>query len=350
MKLEDFDYRLPPELIAQEPPQRRGASRLLVVHREAGSIDHRQFSDFASIPQPGDVVVINNSKVIEARLRGERQADGDRGGGNVELLLLAEVAPQCWRALARPQSRLQPGARLSLAGGKAAAQVERREAGAILVRFDAEVDVGALLEAAGEVPLPPYIRRARGDERLQSLDRERYQTVYAEAPGSIAAPTAGLHFTTDMLRALEARGVAIQQVTLHVGYGTFQPIRCDDVEDHRMHAERCEVSAEAAECINLRRSRGGSIWVIGTTTVRVLETASQSGSAAAFDGAAQLYIYPGFTFNATDHLLTNFHLPKSSLFILVCAMAGRELIMRAYQEAIGAGYRFYSYGDAMLIL
>ncbi|MBI3091804.1 MAG: tRNA preQ1(34) S-adenosylmethionine ribosyltransferase-isomerase QueA [Candidatus Tectomicrobia bacterium] len=345
MKLADFDYFLPPGLIAQQPLERRDASRLLVVHRQSGRLEHRSFEDFPSYPAPGDAVVVNDTKVVPVRLLCRRSP----GGGRTELFLLSKVAPHCWRALARPRARLRPGT-VVLIGDWVTATIERLEAQTVLVRFPEEVDVLEVLEQWGRMPLPPYVGRDELDPEQARLDRERYQTVYAASPGSVAAPTAGLHFSPRLLRALDERGVSLCTVTLHVGYGTFQPIRSRRVEDHAMHAELAVVPAQTVARLRACRARRGTVWVVGTTTVRALESAGRQGDLSPFRGATDLFIYPGHHFTCTDHLLTNFHLPRSSLFIMVCAFAGRELMLRAYHEAIGERYRFYSFGDAMLII
>ncbi len=337
----DFDYALPQELIAQAPLPERDHSRLLVVDRAAGGIAHRSFTDFPGFPAPGDVVVINDSRVIPARLSATR-----RGGGAAEVLLVTREAEGTWRALVRPGARIRPGARLDLGDGDAIEVLATLEGGQRRVRLAGDGGDDAVIRRHGQVPLPPYI--ARPPERA---DRERYQTIYADAPGSVAAPTAGLHFTPATLAQLAERGVAVARLTLHVGPGTFRPVTDPDPARHRLDPEAYALPAEAARAITAARGRGGKVWAVGTTVTRTLETlAAEDGTVRAGAGWTSLFIRPGHTFRAVDRLLTNFHLPRSTLLMLVSAFAGRELVMRAYEEAIRQRYRFYSYGDAMVIL
>jgi len=341
MRTADFDYALPPELIAQAPLPERDRSRLLTVDRASGALAHGTFADFAALPAPGDVVAINDSRVIPARLPARR-----RGGGAAEVLLVTREAEGTWRALVRPGARIRPPARLDLGDGDAVEIVATLEGGQRRVRLVGDGGDEAVIRRRGQVPLPPYIARPP-DER----DRERYQTVYAAAPGSVAAPTAGLHFTPAVLTGLAERGVALARLTLHVGPGTFRPVTDADPARHRLDPEAYVLPAETARAIAGARARGGKVWAVGTTVTRTLETrAAADGGVQAGAGWTSLFIRPGHTFRVVDHLLTNFHLPKSTLLMLVSAFAGRELVMRAYEEAIRRRYRFYSYGDAMLIV
>ena len=348
MRTEDFDYHLPPELIAQRPVEPRDRSRLLVLDRATGLIAHRRFADLPEYLHSGDLLVVNDSRVLPARLHGIREASG----GRVELLLLRETAAQRWLALARPAKRLRRGDRLRFAGGRLVAVVrELREAGQRVVEFEpAERPLRELIEEVGELPLPPYIHE-------QPADPERYQTVYARHTGSAAAPTAGLHFTPALLDRLRAQGVGVATVTLHVGLGTFRPVHAERIEDHVMHAEYGVLPPEAAAAIRRTRAAGGRIVAVGTTSVRVLESAglaaASSGSVVPEEGWygwTDIFIYPGFQFRLCDALITNFHLPKSTLLMLVSAFAGKELIDRAYATAVAERYRFFSFGDAMLIV
>ena len=382
MRTADFDYHLPPELIAQTPVEPRDSSRLLVLHRASGSIEHRQFPDVAEYVRPGDVMVFNQSRVIPARLYGRRHDTGGpkntpeaAGGcrhssprpataGKVELLLLRREGPGVWQALARPGRRLKPGTRVVVAPDERAHQPSRQPAleveilasradGVKTVRLSSEEGIGAL----GQMPLPPYIH-----QRLENP--ERYQTVYAREPGSVAAPTAGLHFTPGLMTALQELGVKLAFVTLHVGLDTFRPVKGDDPAAHQIHTECFELGPEAAHELNSARNEGRRIIAVGTTTVRVLEQTAQLMSQHGKDqidpvsGQAGLYILPGHGFRLVDAMITNFHLPRSTLLMLVSAFAehepsvqsGRDLMLQAYQEAIEKKYRFYSFGDAMLIL
>ncbi len=363
MRISDFDYTLPPERIAQTPVEPRDSSRLLVVHRQTDAFEHRIFRDITDYLRPGDLLVANQSRVLPARLLGVKQGTG----GQVEVLLLAargDVGPDCWEALVRPGKRIHTGQRLSFGDGALLAEVlEPTEAGGRVIRLSArDGSVAEAVTRVGVTPLPPYIH-----ERL--ADAERYQTVYAREPGSAAAPTAGLHFTTALLHQVEAMGIGIAYVTLHIGLDTFRPVEKDDLSEHVMHSEEIELSAAAAQRINATRAAGGRIIAVGTTSVRTLEAvaqlAAEQGSDQGSDqraadegtrvvmpyrGRTRLFITPGYQFRAVDALITNFHLPRSTLLALVSAFAGRELIARAYEEAIAQGYRFYSFGDAMLLL
>ena len=347
MHLSDFDYELPPELIAQEPVPERGRSRLLRLDRRTGQSTHHTVADLPSLLAPGDLLVVNDTRVYPARLLGHRVPSG----GEVECLLLSRLDDERWEALVHPGQKLKERTRAVFKGAGYRLELEvlaRRFQGRRTVRLTATgADIETIIDAIGHVPLPPYIKRAD-----HPGDRERYQTVYARERGSVAAPTAGLHFTTDLFDALDARGVTRTAVTLHVGYGTFQPIRSERVEEHTVGTEPFEITPPAAQVIHTALDEGRRIVAVGTTSTRVLETAVRQGDGriAAGSGLADLYIYPGFDFRAVGALMTNLHLPRSSLLVLVCAFAGREPILAAYTDAIADGYRFYSYGDAMLIV
>ncbi len=358
MLVSDFDFDLPPELIAQEPPPQRGASRLLSLDRSSGRIDHRLMPDLPLLLRAGDLVVVNNTRVFPARLIGRRLP----GGGAVECLLIGRISDptgsrdvvaggELWEALVHPGQRLGPGRQVRFDGATPldAEIVERRFHGRRVVRLWTEdgSPVDRAVDAIGHVPLPPYIRRAD-----RPLDRERYQTLFARERGSIAAPTAGLHVSDALVAALGARDVSIVEITLHVGYGTFQPVRVARVEEHRVEAERYQISAAAAAAVNAAIDTGRRVVAVGTTTTRALEGAAESygGRLAATSGTTDLFIYPGYRFRIVGGLLTNFHLPRSSLLMLVAAFAGLDSVRRAYAAAIEERYRFYSYGDAMVIL
>ena len=348
MLISEFDYDLPEELIAQQPLAERDAARMLVLDRARGTWRDEVFSALPAELNADDVLVVNNTRVFPARLVGERVGTG----GRVELFLIAETEPRVWTALARPARRLQAGARASFGGGRLQAEVLAAHAdGRRTVRFECVEDFDALLEEFGRTPLPPYIKRAGEGADAQSADRERYQTVYARTRGAIAAPTAGLHFTPRVLAALSARGVVVVELTLHVGYGTFAPVRVEDLSAHEVEPERYEIGAEAAATLNEAQATGRRIVAIGTTTVRALESACDAeGLVRAGAHEARLTITPGYRFKSVGALVTNFHLPRSSLLVLVSAFAGRELVLAAYRHAVAARYRFYSYGDCMLIL
>ncbi|HIQ06244.1 MAG TPA: tRNA preQ1(34) S-adenosylmethionine ribosyltransferase-isomerase QueA [Anaerolineae bacterium] len=357
MKTIEFDYELPPELIAQTPAEPRDSSRLLVVHRESEQLEHRIFRDVVEYLRPGDLLVANDTRVIPARLFGRK-----RTGGKVEVFLLKRLGERRWECLVRGH-RLRPGVEMEIAGQNGgrgetpagekirARIVAETPSGGRIVEFDRPIS--PRLPILGHVPLPPYIH-------TPLRDPERYQTVYARTEGSVAAPTAGLHFTPELLLRLREMGVGLTYVTLHIGLDTFRPVQTENVEDHPMHTEWCELTPEAAQEINETRLAGGRIVAVGTTAVRVLETAAACctpegevcgwQTVAAFHGLTDLFITPGYRFRAVDVLITNFHLPRSTLLMLVSAFAGRDLIFRAYQEAIRLKYRFYSFGDAMLVL
>lgn len=336
---EDFDYPLPEELIALHPPEVRGTSRLLVYDREIGKTEHSDFSKIADFLTPNDLLVVNDTRVFPARLLGRKAS-----GGKVELLLVRHLGDDCWECLVKSSKGIKKGMRFLLEEEIDAEVTEKLDATAI-VRLKAEGGVNEVIERLGRIPLPPYIRR----EAIEA-DRERYQTVYAEKSGAVAAPTAGLHFTPEILDELKRKGVGSVTVTLHVGPGTFQPLRVNDLKDHTMHSEFYEIGEAAAETINRVRARGGRIVAVGTTVVRTLEASYQNGEIVPGKGNTDIFIYPGRPVRAVDVLLTNFHLPKSTLFMLVCAMTGTEELKSIYAEAVAERYRFFSYGDAMLIL
>jgi S-adenosylmethionine:tRNA ribosyltransferase-isomerase len=347
MDVRDFDFDLPSELIAQEPAPERGSSRLLILNRATGALADSVISAFPDSLKAGDVLVVNNTRVFPARLIGRRVPSG----GAVECLLLRHVEGDRWEALVHPGQKLKPGARVVFGGDRRlhGEILERRFSGRRLIRLwtDDATEIDELIDEIGHVPLPPYIRR---DDR--AADRDRYQTIFARSRGSIAAPTAGLHFTPGLLAACSARGVEIVEITLHVGYGTFQPVRVERVEEHRIDPERYEIEPQSAKTINDALDDGRRIIAVGTTTTRALEAVARehSGRMAASAGWTDLFIYPGFTFGVVSGLLTNFHLPQSSLLMLVAAFAGREQVLAAYRHAVAKRYRFYSYGDAMLIV
>ena len=347
MDVRDFDFDLPPELIAQEPPAVRGGSRLLQLGRSTGAIAHTRVGALPDLLRAGDLIVVNNTRVFPARLLGRR----DPSGGAVECLLVRPLEDGSWEALVHPGQKLKTGARVVFEGAHTihGEILERRHFGRRTVRLwtDDGTPLEQAVDAIGHMPLPPYIKREDRDD-----DRDRYQTVFAQTRGSIAAPTAGLHFTPELTAALAGRGVAIAEITLHVGYGTFQPVRVDRVEDHRLEAERYEIGAAAADAITRARADGRRVIAVGTTTTRTLEAVARNhqGTIVAGRGETDLFLYPGADFRIVGGLLTNFHLPQSSLLMLVSAFAGREHVRSAYDAAVAAGYRFYSYGDAMLIL
>lgn len=340
MKTKDFYYDLPPELIAQTPIERRDASRLLVLNKETGEREHRHFYDLPSYLQKGDCLILNDSRVLPAHLLGQRLP----GGGACEVLLLIDRGDKVWECLVRPGKKMRPGARLTFGNGELTAEVvEEVSGGNRLVRFHYEGIFLEVLERLGKMPLPPYIK-----EELQ--DKERYQTVYSKVSGSAAAPTAGLHFTKDLLEQIAAMGVGIGYVTLHVGLGTFRPVKEDEITEHEMHSEYCVIPAETADLINRTKQSGGRVICVGTTSCRTLESwAEEDGTVRPSAGWTDIFIYPGYRFKVMDCLVTNFHLPESTLVMLVSALAGREHILSAYEEAVREKYRFFSFGDAMLI-
>lgn len=341
MDLKDFYYELPEELIAQEPIHDRDMSRLLMLDKRNGNIKHGHFRDILEYLKPGDCLVLNNTRVIPARLFGVKKDTL----GSIEFLLLNRKDKDIWEVMLRPGKKAKPGAIFVFGNGELEGEIlEVLEGGNRLVRFHYEGIFEELLDRLGNIPLPPYIKKTLSD-------RERYQTVYSKHEGSAAAPTAGLHFTRELLGELEARGINTAYVTLHVGLGTFRPVKVDKIEEHKMHSEYYDLSAENAEIIKRARENGGRVICVGTTSTRTLESIMQKkGDLAADNGWTDIFIYPGYKFLITDGLITNFHLPESTLLMLVSALAGKESIMRAYKEAVTERYRFFSFGDAMFIL
>jgi S-adenosylmethionine:tRNA ribosyltransferase-isomerase len=337
----DYDFDLPTDRIAQRPPERRDASRLLIVDRRSGTLEHVIFSDIEKLIPPNDILVANRSRVFRARLLGTRDS-----GAPAEVMLLRKRGDDVYEAMVSPGSKLKPHRIVTFANDFRAEILETTGRGTRLVRLTAPGDVEAAIERHGHIPLPPYIERS--DE---TADADRYQTVYAKEAGSVAAPTAGLHFTPELLARLESKGVKRAEVVLHVGAGTFKPVDVDDPAEHVMHEEVFAVSDRDAAAINTARDAGGKLWAVGTTTVRTLESiADDRGHVRAGGGETSIFIRPPYRFKAIDHLLTNFHLPRSTLMMLVAAFAGFDLTMHAYREAVAHGYRFYSYGDAMVII
>lgn len=337
MKTQDFSFKLPEELIAQEPPVERGLSRLMTLDRRSGAYAHRMVRELPDIVEPGTVMVFNDSKVRRARLFAQGS-----GGGKVEVLLLRRLGDRLWAALTTRMAKQTPGKTLSLPEGLAAEVVEARPDERVL-RFSFEIDDG-YLERNGHLPLPPYIKRED-----KPADAERYQTVYAREPGSAAAPTAGLHFTPAILEALKAKGVELRFLTLHVGLGTFMPVRAENIEEHRMHEEDFTIPPETAQAVNAARAAGRPVIAVGTTSVRSLESAWDGKEVRAGLASTSIFMYPGYEFKTVDGLFTNFHTPESTLLMLVSAFAGRGHILAAYEAAVAERYRFFSYGDAMLI-
>ncbi len=339
MKTSDFYFDLPPELIAQTPLPRRDASRLLALDRDTGKTRHMRFYDLPSLLRPGDCLVLNDSRVLPARLIGKRA-----GGGACEVLLLIDRGEKVWECLVRPGKKLRPGAKVTFGDGALSAEVVGEvEGGNRLVRFDYDGIFLETLERLGKMPLPPYIK-----EELE--DSERYQTVYSKVVGSAAAPTAGLHFTPELLEEIRAMGVQVCYVTLHVGLGTFRPVKAQNLDEHEMHSEYCVIPQETADVVNETRRAGGRVICVGTTSCRTIESwGAEDGTLKASAGWTNIFIYPGYRFKVLDALITNFHLPESTLIMLVSALAGREHVLVAYQEAVQARYRFFSFGDAMFI-
>ena len=340
MKTSDFYYDLPPELIAQTPLEKRDESRLLCLYKATGEWSHHHFYELPDFLRAGDCLILNNSRVLPARLLGHRLP----GGGACEVLLLQDKGDKVWECLVRPGKHLREGARVSFGDGELTAEIaEVLPDGNRLVRFDYEGIFLEVLERLGKMPLPPYIK-----EELQ--DQERYQTVYSKVNGSAAAPTAGLHFTPELLERIAAKGVGVGYVTLHVGLGTFRPVKEDEIEQHDMHSEYCTIPQETADLINRTKANGGRVICVGTTSCRTIESwAGEDGTMTATGGWTNIYIYPGYRFKVMDALVTNFHLPESTLIMLVSALAGREHILAAYEEAVRERYRFFSFGDAMFI-
>ncbi|MBP3620129.1 MAG: tRNA preQ1(34) S-adenosylmethionine ribosyltransferase-isomerase QueA [Lachnospiraceae bacterium] len=341
MKLSDFNYHLPEELIAQDPLLKRSDSRLMVLNRETGSIEHRAFHNIIEYLNPGDCLVVNETKVLPARLIGVKEGTG----ASIEVLLLKRVDDRVWETLVKPGKKARPGARISFGGGKLVGEVmDVVEEGNRLVRFEYEGIFEEVLDELGQMPLPPYITHALED-------KNRYQTVYAKHTGSAAAPTAGLHFTEELLEQIEEKGVKIARVTLHVGLGTFRPVKVENILEHHMHSEFYMIDEDAAEIINTTKKNGGKIISVGTTSTRTLESvADENGLVKPCSGWTEIFIYPGYKFKIVDKLITNFHLPESTLLMLVSALYDREKILEAYEEAVEEKYRFFSFGDAMFIM
>ena len=339
MKKSDFSFDLPEELLAQTPMEQRDASRLLCLDKQTGAVEHRHFYDLPDLLREGDCLVLNNSRVLPARLIGIRPT-----GGAVELVLLRDLGGNRWECLSRPGRKTKPGQRILFGEGELQAVVEETVSGGNrIVRFDYEGIFLEVLERLGRMPLPPYIRQ-------ELKDPERYQTVYSKELGSAAAPTAGLHFTKELLETVRNKGVLTEFVTLHVGLGTFRPVKEEEIEDHEMHSEYCIIPPETAEAVNRTRKNGGRIIAVGTTSCRTLESfAKEDGTLEASSGWTNIFIYPGYRFKCIDALITNFHLPESTLIMLVSALAGRENILNAYRIAVSEKYRFFSFGDAMMI-
>ena len=340
MKLEEFDYYLPEELIAQVPIEKRDESRLMVLDKKLSSIEHKTFKDIIDYLKPGDCLVRNNTRVIPARLYGKKET-----GANVEFVLLNRIEGDIWETIVRPGNKLKPGTFVTFGNGILKAEIlDILEGGTRKVKFNYDGIFNEILDKIGLMPLPPYIH-----ESLE--EKDRYQTVYAKYNGSAAAPTAGLHFTPELLQKIEEKGVKIANVTLHVGIGTFRPVKEENIEDHKMHTEHFYIKEEDAQKINETKNNGGRIIAVGTTSCRVLETIAdeKTGFVKATEGDTGIYIYPGYKFKCIDGLITNFHLPKSTLLMLVSALAGKEFILKAYNEAVKEKYRFFSFGDAMYI-
>ena len=340
MKKSDFYFDLPEELIAQTPLEKRDASRLMCLNKYTGEIQHRHFWELRELLQPGDCLVLNDSRVLPARLLGHRLSSG----GACEVLLLTDKGDNVWECLVRPGKKLRPGAQLSFGDGELTAEIVSEVSGGNrLVRFHYSGIFLEILERLGKMPLPPYIK-------AELRDSERYQTVYSREVGSAAAPTAGLHFTRELLDAIASDGVQVKYVTLHVGLGTFRPVKEDEIEDHEMHAEYCVIPEDTARAVTETRRRGGRVVAVGTTSCRTLESfAAEDGSLAPQGGWTNIFIYPGYRFKCVDALVTNFHLPESTLIMLISALAGREHVLAAYKEAVRERYRFFSFGDAMFI-
>lgn len=341
MKTSDFFYELPPELIAQDPLEDRASSRLMVLNRSTGSVEHHIFREIVDFIRPEDCLVLNNTKVIPARLYGRKVGTDAR----IEVLLLKRKADRVWETLVKPGKKCKPGTQISFGDGLLTGEViEIAEEGNRLIRFTYEGIFEEILDQLGQMPLPPYITH-------ELKDKNRYQTVYAKYDGSAAAPTAGLHFTPQLLEDIRGKGVAIAEVTLHVGLGTFRPVKAENVTEHHMHSEFYQISEEAAQTINNAKRNGGRIICVGTTSCRTLESAAdEDGTLRAGSGWTDIFIYPGYRFRILDALITNFHLPESTLLMLVSALAGREKVLAAYREAVKERYRFFSFGDAMMIV
>jgi len=345
MKLSEFDFTLPDRLIAQHPAPERDRSRMMVVWRNTGKREHLEFRNLPDLLGPEYFLVINNTRVLPARLRASRPGKREE----IEILLLREMSPGEWLALAKPARKAPPGQELTI-GSLSARVLKAEETGGRILRFASESDVHRIIEEIGEPPIPPYIHREKGEDL--SEDRLRYQTIYARHRGSVAAPTAGLHFTQEVFGRLHARGVEVCEILLHVGYGTFQPVRCEDIEKHPMEPEYYQIEESATARIRRFKAEGRRLVAVGTTTTRCLEFLARKENPLeqSSSGFCNLFIYPGFEFRMLDGLLTNFHLPQSTLFMLICAFGGKDLMLDCYREAISMNYRFYSYGDCMLLL
>ena len=345
MHINEFDYELPKELIAQFPPEKRDSSRLMILNRENQEIIHKNFFDIIDFLDKNDVVVMNNTRVIPARLIGTKPT-----GANIEVFLLNRKSEKIWECLIKPSKRVKSGTKVIFSEELTSQVIDKAENDKWLIEFGYDGDFYEILDRTGNIPLPPYIARNLDDESIKKLDYQRYQTVYASYPGSVAAPTAGLHFTQELLNKLDDKGIKRCTVTLNVGLGTFKPVRAENILDHHMDKEYYEISEKTANIINKARSDGKKIVAVGTTTVRTLESCHQKyGEILSIKDSSQLFIYPGYEFKVIDKLITNFHLPKSTLLMLTSALGGKEYIFNAYKEAIANKYRFYSYGDCMLI-
>lgn len=346
MKLSEYDYNLPEELIAQLPADKRENSKMLVLNRDKHSVLHKHFYDIVELIEPDSILVLNNTKVLPARLYGQKET-----GAKIEIFLLKQLENNEWEVLIKPSKRVKPESKIKISDELSVEVLKRLEDdGEWLVKLIYEGNILDVLHRNGNIPLPPYIERKMQTDDIKKLDFERYQTVYAKDEGSVAAPTAGLHFTEEILQKLKDKGVEIVYVTLNVGLGTFRPVKCENVLEHKMHSETFEITQEAADKINKAKSEGKKITAVGTTTVRTLETAFQKyGEIKACHDHSELFIYPPYEFKVIDNLITNFHLPKSTLLMLVSALAGKDFIFEAYSEAIKNKYRFFSYGDCMFI-
>ncbi len=345
MNISDFDYILPEELIAQTPASKREASRMLVLGKQTGDIEHKNFFNIVDLLDENDVLVLNNTKVIPARLIGSKDT-----GAKIEVFLLKNVENKVWEALIKPSKRVKEQTLITFSDELKAKVISKTDNDKWLVELIFEGDFYSLLDKVGNIPLPPYIERKMTTDELKKLDYERYQTVYAKKPGSVAAPTAGLHFSEEIIKKLKHKNIQIAHITLNVGLGTFRPVKCDNILEHKMDSESFEITEETALLINNAKADGKNVVAVGTTTVRTLESVHKKyGEIKAIKDSSELFIYPGFEFKVVDKLITNFHLPKSTLLMLVSALAGRESIFEAYEEAIAMKYRFYSYGDCMFI-
>lgn len=345
MNISDFDYILPEELIAQTPAAKRESSRMLVLGKQTGAIEHKNFFNIVDLLDENDVLVLNNTKVIPARLIGNKDT-----GAKIEVFLLKNVEKKVWEALIKPSKRVKEQTLITFSDELKAKVLSKADNDKWLVELIFEGDFYSLLDKIGNIPLPPYIERKMTTDELKKLDYERYQTVYAQKPGSVAAPTAGLHFSEEIIKKLKQKNIRIAYITLNVGLGTFRPVKCDNILEHKMDSESFEITEETALLINEAKATGKNVVAVGTTTVRTLESVHKKhGKIKAIKDSSELFIYPGFEFKVVDKLITNFHLPKSTLLMLVSALAGRESIFKAYEEAIAMKYRFYSYGDCMFI-